>query len=88
MMSMERSTKIIKFVTSGAGVLVLGPNGLINHLVKMHFSKIIFCSRALVRQSTYSNADKGRSYQNWNFHDLGVGVLVQGCGHTKVIHVS
>ena len=84
-MSKESSTKIIKIVTSGAGVLVLGRNGLIRHLVKMHFSKIILFSRAWVRQTKYSNADKGRNYQNWNFHDLGEGVLVQGCCHTIVI---
>ena len=53
MMSKESSTKIIKIVTSGAGVFVLGGNGLISHLVKMLFSKIILCSRAWLRQTKY-----------------------------------
>ena len=57
MMSKERSTKIIKFVTPGEGVLVLGRNGLISHLLKMHFSNIILCFRAWVRQTKYSIAN-------------------------------
>ena len=53
MISKERSIRITKFVNPGAGVLVLGRNGLISHLVKMHFPKIILCSRAWRRQTKY-----------------------------------
>ena len=56
-MRKERSTRIIKFVNLGAGVLVLGRNGLISHLVKMHLSKIILCSRASIRQTYISEED-------------------------------
>ena len=37
MMTTERSTKIVNFMTPGAGVLVLG-RGYISHKVKMHRS--------------------------------------------------
>ena len=36
MMTKEGSTKIVNFMTPGAGVLVLG-RGLISHIVKMHY---------------------------------------------------
>ena len=36
MMTTERSTKIVNFMTPGAGVLVLG-GGHISHIVKMHY---------------------------------------------------
>ena len=36
MMTKERSTKIINFMTPGAGVLVLGC-GHISHIVKLHY---------------------------------------------------
>ena len=42
MMAKEGSTKIVNFMTPGAGVLVLG-RGHISHIVKMHyFFKIFF----------------------------------------------
>ena len=44
MMTKEESTKIINFITYGAGVLVLGC-GHISHIVKMHylfFKKILY----------------------------------------------
>ena len=42
MMTKEGSTKIVNFMTPGAGVLVLG-RGHIIHIVKMHnFFKIFF----------------------------------------------
>ena len=37
MMTKEGSTKIVNFMTPGAGVLVLG-HGHISHIVKMHYS--------------------------------------------------
>ena len=36
MMTKERSTKIVNFMTPGAGVLVLG-RGHISHIMKMHY---------------------------------------------------
>ena len=36
MMTKEGSTKIVNFMTPGAGVLLLG-RGLISHIVKMHY---------------------------------------------------
>ena len=37
MMTMEGSTKIVNFMTTGAGVLVLG-RGHISYIVKIHYS--------------------------------------------------
>ena len=37
MMTKEGSTKIVNFMTPGAGVVVLG-RGHISHIVKMHYS--------------------------------------------------
>ena len=47
MMTTERSTKIVNFMTPGVGVLVLG-RGHISHIVKIHnFSKtLLFYSQA------------------------------------------
>ena len=47
MMTKEGSTKIINFLTPGAGVLLLG-RGYISHTVKMHyfFKKHLLYSRA------------------------------------------
>ena len=47
MMTTEGSTKIVNFMTPGAGVLVLG-HGHINHIVKMHyfFKKNLLYSQA------------------------------------------
>ena len=38
MMTKEGSTKIINFMTPGAGVLVLGRGHILSHIVKMHYS--------------------------------------------------
>ena len=47
MMTKEGSTKIVNFMTSGAGVLVLG-RGHISHIVKMHyfFQNLLLYSQA------------------------------------------
>ena len=54
MMTKEGSTKIVNFMTPGAGVLVLGC-GHISHIVKMHyfFENLLFNSQALIRQTKY-----------------------------------
>ena len=47
MMTKEGSTKIVNFITPGAGVLVLG-RGHISHIVKMHyfFKNLLLYSQA------------------------------------------
>ena len=47
MMTKEGFTKIVNFMTPGAGVLVLG-HGLISHIVKMHyfFKNLLLYSQA------------------------------------------
>ena len=54
MMTKEGSTRIINFMTPGAGVLVLG-RGHISHIVKLHYSfkNLLLYSQALIRQSKY-----------------------------------
>ena len=73
MMTTERSTKIVNFMTPGAGVLVLG-RGHISHIVKMHyyFKNLLLYSQAWIRQTkynVYSINDQGRVYKNYKFHD-------------------
>ena len=48
------STKIVTFMTSRAGVLVLGC-GHMSHIVKMHyfFKNLLFSSHAYIRQTKY-----------------------------------
>ena len=54
MMTKEVSTKIVKFMIPGAGVLVLGC-GHIGHIVKMHYflKNLLLNSQALIRQTKY-----------------------------------
>ena len=54
MMTKEESTKIVTFMTSTAGVLVLGC-GHISRIVKMHyfFKNLLLYSQALIRQTKY-----------------------------------
>ena len=62
----ERSTKNINFMSPGAGVLVLGC-GHLSHIVKMHyfFKNLLLYSQAYI----YSIDKQGSVYQNCNFHD-------------------
>ena len=55
MITKERSTKIVNFMTPGAGVLVLGC-GHISHIAKVHYFFKIFLpySQALIRQTNYA----------------------------------
>ena len=68
MMIKEGSTKIVNFMTPGAGVLVLGC-GHISPIVKMHYSfkNLLF--------------SKEGSTQFVNFMTSGAGVLVLNRGH-------
>ena len=54
MMTKEGSTKIVTFMTPGAGVLVLG-HGHISHIVKMlyFFKNILLYSQEYIRQTMY-----------------------------------
>ena len=64
----EGSTKIVTFMTPGAGVLLLGC-GHLSHIVKMYY---FFKNLLPVIDQTnyvYSIDDQGRVYQNYKFHD-------------------
>ena len=65
MMDKEGSTKVVNFMTPGAGVLVFGHG----HLVKMH--DFFSCLQWGMDQKNqaYINDDLGRVYQNSKFHD-------------------
>ena len=83
MMTKEGSTKIINFMTPGAGVLVLGC-GHISHIVKMHyfFKNLLLYSCASSRQTEYIvMMSKEASTKIVNFMTPGAGVPVMGCGH-------
>ena len=77
MMTKERSTKIVNFMTPVEGVLVLG-RGHISHRVKMHyFFKNLLYSQALIRQTKYVvMMTKERSTKIINVMTTGAGVLV------------
>ena len=70
MMTKEGSTKFVQFMTTGAGVLVLG-RGHLYHLVKCIISLKIFFSNTRHRSDklVYSNDDQRRVYQNCKFFD-------------------
>ena len=87
MMNKEGSTKIVHFMTPGAGFLVLGC-GHISHIVKMHyfFKNLLFNSQALIRQTKYVvMMTKEGSTKFVNFMTPGAGVLVLWCGHISHI---
>ena len=87
MMTKERSTKIIKFMTPGAGVLVLGCGHKIN-LVKMHyfFKNLLLYTQAKIRKSMYIlMMTKGGSTKIVTFMPPEAGVLVLRCGHISHI---
>ena len=87
MMTTERSTKIVNFMTPRAGVLVLG-HGHINHKVKMHyfFKNLLLYSHAYIRQTKYIvMMTKGGSTKIITFMTPRAEVLVIGCGHISHI---
>ena len=87
MMTTERSTKIVNFMTPGAGVLVLG-RGHISHIMKMHyfFINLLLYSQALIRQTKYVvMMTKEGSPKIINIMTPGAGVLVLGRGHISHI---
>ena len=70
----EGSTKIVNFMTPGAGVLVLLVRDHISHIVKMHyfFKNLLLYLLPGIDQKNYicSNDDQGGVFQNCKFHDL------------------
>ena len=79
-MNKEGSTKIINFLTPGAGVLVLR-HGHTSHILKMHyfFKILLLYSQALNRQTMYIvMMTKEESTKNVNFMNrLGRGSCVR-----------
>ena len=87
MMTKEGSTKIVNFMTPGAGVLVLGC-GHISHIVKMHyfFKNLLLNSQAQIRQTKQVvMMTKEGSNKIVNFMTPGAGVLVLEHGHISHI---
>ena len=83
MMTKEESTKIVNFMTPGAGVLVLG-HGHTSHIVKMHsfFDIPLLYSGAWFRQNKcIVLMTKEGSTKIVNFITPGAGVFVSGRGH-------
>ena len=71
MMTKEGYTKIVNFITPGAGILVLW-HGHICHIVKMHYfikniPSPIYISDKL---GIHITDDHGKVFQNFKFHDL------------------
>ena len=67
MMPVEGSTKIVNFMTPGAGAFVLGHG----HIVKMQYFFSFSCLHLGMDQTNLvcSNDVKGRVYRNCKFHD-------------------
>ena len=85
-MTKEGSTKIVNFMSPGAGVPVLGC-ALLSHIVKMHyFLNLLLSSQAYIRQTKYIVLiNKEGSTKIVTFMTPGAGVLVLGCGHISHI---
>ena len=85
MMTKEGSTKIINFMTSGAGVLVLGCGHThASHIVKLHyfFNNLLLYSQAKIRQTKYVVIMTKEGFTKiLNSMTPGEGVLVLGHGH-------
>ena len=78
-MTTEGSTQFVNFMTTGAGVLVLG------HKVKIHYSSLLPC---IVQQTKYIHIvmmTKKGSTKIVTFMTQGAGDLVLKCGHISLI---
>ena len=86
MMTQEGSTKIVKFMTPRAGVLVLG-HGQISHLVEMHYSfKNLLYTQAQIRLTKYKvMMTKIVSTKILTNMTPGAGVLALGRGRLSLI---
>ena len=86
-MTTGRSTKIVNFMTPGAGVLMLG-RGHLSHIMKMHyfFKNLLLYFQAQIRPTKYKvMMTKEGSTKIINFMTPGAGVLVLGRGHISHI---
>ena len=86
MMTKDGSTKIVNFMTPGAGVFVLGRDH-ISHVVKMRYLNLFFFKSSFLlpgidqtNQVCIVMMNKEGSTEIVNFMTLGTGVLVQVCG--------
>ena len=81
-MTKKGSTKIVNFMTPGAGVLALG-RGHISHIMTIHyFFKNLLSSQAYIRKTKYIVImTKVGSTKIVNFMTPGSGVLALGRGH-------
>ena len=84
MKTKEGSTKIVNFITPGAGVLKL-ERGLVSHILKVHYCLKVFFSTPWQRLNELS--DQGRVYQIVNIMTRETGVLMLGRDHISHIHV-
>ena len=83
-MTKERSTKIVYYITPGAGVLALGC-GHISHTVKMGyvFKNYLLYSQAYIKQMVIMI--KNGFSKNVTFMTPRAGVLALGRGHNSHI---
>ena len=87
MMNKSPSTKIVKLMAPGSGVLVLG-RGSIDYIVKIHefFENLLLCSWVLNKLTKYIvMISKSASTKIVNFMAPGSGVLVLGWGSNDYI---
>ena len=86
MMTKEGSTKIVNFMTHGAGFFLLG-RGHISHIVKIYyFLRTLLYSQAQIRQIMYIVIITKEGFTEIvNFMTPGAGVRVLGCGHLSDI---
>ena len=83
MMTKIRSTKIVNFMTPGAGAFLLGC-GHLSHIVKMHyiFKNLLLYTQTYSRQTeSIVMMTKKASIKIVNFMTHGAGVIVLGHGH-------
>ena len=87
MMTKEVSTKIVNFMTPGAGILVQ-ERGHRSHIVNMHFffKNLLLYSQTLISQTKYVvMMTKEGSTKIVNFMTPRAGILVLGRGHISHI---
>ena len=87
-MPKERSTKIVNFMITRAGILVL-ESGQISHIVKMHqfFKNLLLFTQAQIRQTeSIVMMTKKESTKIVNFMTPGAGVLV--LGHGRIVNMQ
>ena len=87
MVSQERYTKIVNFLTHRAGIIVLG-RGHVSDIVKIHYcyKNLLLYSQAQIRQTEgIVMMSKEGSTKIVNFMTPEAGILVLGRGHISHI---